>query len=79
MKSDIDNSRGERVIKIHNNIGFVRFYGDDYSSSALTDWVGFPVIVCEYGYSAIDVFLIERKRKGWGRGKFLCTIEKNGK
>lgn len=74
-KQDIDTRRGERIVKSYNGIGCVRFCGQVYGHSNLSKWIGFPVIVCGYGYSAVDVYLIERKCKGWGKGKFLCMIE----
>jgi hypothetical protein len=67
---DIDQSHGERIIRKNG----IKFYGHIYDHPALKEWVGFPVIIKGYGYSAIDVFLIERKRKGWGKGKHLCMI-----
>ena len=73
MKNDIDKSYGERVVR---KGGHIRFYGITYAHPILKEWVGFPVIVKGYGYSAIDVFLIERKNKNrWGKGKHLCMIE----
>ena len=74
FKQDIDTRRGERMVRLRNDVGCVLFYGQAYSHPNLDEWVGFPVIVCGYGYSAVDVYLIERKCKGWGRGKFLCMI-----
>jgi len=73
MKKDIDQKHGERIIKKN---GSIIFYGRSYKHSKLQEFVGYPVIVKGYGYSAIDVYLIERKAKGrWGKGKFLCMIE----
>ncbi len=74
-KQDIDQRRGERIIK---SGGRIRFDHQEYEHPKLKEFVGFPVIVKGYGYSAIDVFLIERKtRRGkgvWGMGQFLCMI-----
>jgi hypothetical protein len=69
---DIDQAHGERIIRKTG----IKFYGHIYNHPDLEKWIGFPVIVKGYGYSAIDVFLIERTRKGWGKGNFLCMIEK---
>lgn len=74
MKQDIDNRHGERLIK---KGGCITFYGVKYTHPKLEKWVGFPVIVKGYGYAAIDVYLIERKNKKWGKGEFLCMIESN--
>ncbi len=80
FKQDIDTRRGERIVKSHNGVGCVRFDSQTYSHPNLSKWIGFPVIVRGYGYSAVNVFLIERKHKRgkkgkWGKGKFLCMIE----
>ena len=75
-KSDIDTRRGERIVRSHNGVGCVRFDSQTYSHPNLSEWIGFPVIVCRYGYLAVDVFLIERKcKQRWGKGKFLCMIK----
>lgn len=72
MKQDIDQCHGERIIQ---NGGRVKFYHHIYEHPKLKQYVGFPVIIESYGYHAIDVYLIERKLKGWGKGEFLCMIE----
>jgi len=72
---DIDNSYGQRIISKN---GCIKFFGDVYCHPKLKDFIGFPVIVKGYGYSAIDVFLIERKTsKNYGKGQFICMIELN--
>ncbi len=74
MKQDIDNRSGERVVR---EGGQIKFYGEVYKNRKLEGFIGFPVIVKGYGYTAVDVFLVERKNKNkWGRGQFLCLIEK---
>ena len=76
MKTDIDKRRGERIISKHKHGGCIRFSYETYAHPALKPWIGFPVIVCGYGYGGVDVYLIARvSKKHWGKGKFLCFIE----
>ncbi len=77
MKTDIDTRYGERIIQECPQGGYVRFYREIYTHPTLGQWIGYPVIVSGYGYGAVDIYLIKRKsKKGWGKGKFLCMIDK---
>ena len=75
MKQDIDTRRGDRLVHEENGECFIKFFGIKYSHPNLKEWFGFPVIVLGYGYGAIDVFTIVRRRKGWKKGPFICMIE----
>ena len=73
LKQDIDNRRGERLIR---DGGHVKFDHKIYTHPALKEWAGFPVIIAGHGWYAINIYLIERKiKQKWGKGKYLCTIE----